>query len=131
MAKAKPFKFPKSIGACADKLYQLKEKRLKMQKEVDAVASEESALKEHIINTLPKSEASGVAGKIARVTVVTKTTPRVEDWDKFYAYIKKNNAFEMLQRRVGDKAIAERWDAGKEVPGVGHFTFPTVSINKV
>jgi hypothetical protein len=125
------FKFPKTIGACADKYYQLKESRLAAQKLVDKIEAEEKALKQHIINTLPKSETTGAAGKLARVTVVTKEIPQIKDWDKLYAYIKKNNAFELLQRRVSDSAVAERWEAGKKVPGVEAFTAVTISCNKV
>lgn len=125
------YKFPKALGACADLLYQLRQKRLEMQKEVDKIAAEEAALKEYIINTLPKSEASGVAGKLARVTVVTKEVPQVEDWEAFYKYVKKTGQFDLLQRRVVDAAIKERWEHGEEIPGVKHFQAVTVSINKV
>lgn len=125
------YKFPKAMGACADRLYQLRQKRLEIQKEVDKVAAEESALKEHIINTLPKSEASGVAGKVARVTVVTKEVPQVEDWGVVYKHVKKTGQFDLLQRRLTDAAIKERWAHGKEIPGIKRFQVVTVSINKV
>lgn len=131
MPAKKNYRFSKKMGTCADRLYALKAKRLAAQKVADEIKEEETALKEHIINTLPKSEASGIAGKMARVTVVNKTVPRVEDWDKFYRHVKRTGNFEMLQRRVGEKAIQERWDNGKEVPGVSHFTFPIISMNKV
>lgn len=127
----KKFKFPKTMGACADRLYQVRELRLAEQKKVDEIEAEEKALKEHIIQNLPKSDASGVAGKIARVSVVTKIIPQVEDWDKFYAHIKKKGEFDLLQRRVSDTAVKERWDSGKQVPGVKTFNALTVSINKV
>lgn len=131
-ATTKPkYKFPKALGACADKLFELRAKRLAMQKEVDAVEAEEKAYKEHIINTLPKSEASGVAGKLARVTVVTKEVPQVKDWDAFYKFVKKTGQFDLLQRRLTDAAIKERWEHGKEIPGVEHFNAVSVSINKV
>lgn len=125
------YKFPKAMGACADKLFELRNKRLAMQKEVDAVAAEETALKNHIIENLPKSEASGVAGKLARVTVVTKQIPQVKDWDAFYKYVKKTGSFDLMQKRLTDAAIKERWEAGKEIPGVEHFNAVSVSINKV
>lgn len=125
------YKFPKSLGGCADRLYSIRQLRLGKQKEVEALEEEERALREHIINTLPKSEASGVAGKVARVSVVTKKVPQVQDWDKLYAHVKKTGAFELLQRRVADGAVKERWDQGKEVPGVITFNATTVSINKL
>lgn len=130
MAEAK-FKFPKAPGACADLYYQLRERRLEAQKQVEAIEVQEKALKEHLINTLPKSEASGVAGKLARVTVVVKQVPQVEDWNKFYKHVKKTGDFELLQRRLGDTAIRERWENGKSVPGVKSFNAVTLSVNKV
>lgn len=125
------YKFPKAMGACADRLFELREKRLEEQKKVDAIEAEEKAIKEHIIQNLPKSEASGVAGKVARVTVITKQVPQVKDWDVFYKHVKKTGEFELLQRRLTDTAIRERWDAGKQVPGVESFNAVTLSINKV
>ena len=129
--KEKVYKFPKSMGACADKYYQLQQKRREMQKAAAEVEAEEKAIKAHIIEHLPKSEASGIAGKLARVTVVTKEVPQVKDWDAFYKHVKRTGNFELLQKRVGNTAIQERWDNGKEVPGVEHFTVVTLSMNKV
>lgn len=125
------YKFPKTLGACADKLFELRNKRLAGQTLVDEVEAEEKALKVHIIDNLPKSEASGVAGKLARVTVVSREIPQVKDWDKFYKYVKKTGYFDLLQRRLTDAAIKERWECGEEVPGVEHFKVTSVSINKV
>lgn len=127
----KGFKLPKSLAACADLLYETRAKRLEIQKQVDELAKQESALREHLIANLPKSEATGVAGKVARATIVTDTKPRVVDWDAFRAYVSKHKAFELLQKRVSDEAIQERWDAGKEIPGVERFQVVKVSLNKV
>lgn len=124
-------KIPKTIGACADLLYETRRKRLAKQKEVEVLEAEETMLKEHIIATLPKSDASGVSGKVARVTVLSKDIPTVKDWSAFYKYILKNKAFELLQRRVSDAAVKERIESGKQVPGVEIFKAPTVSLNKL
>lgn len=128
---APKFKFPKTLGACADKVYELREKRLAAQKAVDAIEAEEKALKEHIINTLPKSEANGVAGKLARVTVVTKQVPQVKDWTAFWKGFNKSKDTDLLQRSVSKAAVEARWEAGKKIPGVEAFQVVTLSINKV
>lgn len=136
-AKAAPtIKVPKSLAQCADKLYEVRQARLAKQKEVEAMEREEAALREHLINNLPKSQASGIAGKLARVTVESKTVVQVEDWDKLYAYMvkqygKNKGIFSLLQRRVGDATVKEMWQAGKDVPGCKPFDVPTVSINKL
>lgn len=131
MTMVSEFVPPETLGACADLLYKLKAERLAAQKVVEALEVRESALKTHIINTLPKSDASGVAGKVARVTVVTKQVPQVCDWGKLYAYVKRTGQFELLQRRVSDAAVKERWENGKAVPGVDAFTAVSVSLNKL
>ena len=123
--------FPKTLGACADKLYKLRQKRLEQQKKVQEIEKEEKALKAHIIETLPKSKASGISGKVARVSVITKKIPQVKDWETFYRHVKRTGNFELLQRRVSDAAVKERWEDGKKVPGVDHFNAVTISINKL
>lgn len=125
------YKFPKTLGACADLLYRIKAERLEEQKRVDKIKAKETALKEHIIEVLPKSEALGVAGKVARVTVVTKLVAQVEDWPALYKYIGRTKSWDLLQRRVADGAVKARWDDGKQVPGVGRFTVVDLSINKL
>lgn len=122
---------PKTLGACADTLYATREQRLTEQKDVAALGDYEKAIKEHLIAVLPKSDARGVSGKVAKATIVTKTIPIVEDWDAFYKYVKKTGQFELLQRRLNDAAVQERWEAGKKIPGVGVFNAVSVSVTKV
>lgn len=129
--KNQGFKLPKSLASCADLLYETKAKRLEVQKIVEELQARETALREHLINNLPKSDATGVAGKIARATVTLKEVPRVEDWDKLWSHIKKTGAFEILQKRISSAAVEERWEAGKKVPGVEKFNAVTISLNKV
>jgi len=124
-------KLPKTIGACADLIYKLREDKRKAQAVVDAIEANEGVVREHIIQTLPKSETTGVAGKFARVTVVPKVICQVTDWKKLYAHIKKTGSFDFLQRRVSEAAVKERWDQRKKVPGVGSMSVPTLSVTKL
>lgn len=127
---------PKTLAACADQLFIIRTERLKLQQSVAALEARESALREHLIKNLPKSQASGIAGKLARVSVVTKTVVQVTDWDALNAYVLKNGkknpgVFALYQRRVGDAAVREMWAAGKEVPGTAPLDVPVISMNKL
>lgn len=127
------FKPPKSLAACVDLLYKIRQERLAKDKEAAALKEKETALSEHLINNLPKSEASGIAGKVARVSIETKQIVTVTDWDKLYDYVvknKKKGAFALLQRRVSDSAVKEIWQAGKPVPGCSPFNVPVISLTK-
>ncbi len=112
-------------------VYQLRQNRLELQRQLTEMEDFEKALKEHIINTLPKSNQEGAQGKVARVTINRKAIPQVRDWDAFYAYVHRHKAYELLQRRPAEKAIEERLEAGKKVPGVEIFHAVSLSINKV
>lgn len=130
-AKAKPIKIPKTIGACADRLYELKGEMSKINKQLEELDKERKAIQEHVINELPKSSATGVSGKAANVKVVTKDVPQVKDWDAFYGYIRKTKRTDLMQKRLSDAAVGELLDQGVKVPGVQTFTAVSISLTKV
>lgn len=124
-------KIPKTLGAVADLLYKTRKARLAKAKEVEKLQAQETELKEHIIANLPKSNASGIAGKVARVSVSNKLEYRVSNWADLYKYIKKNDAFALLQRRLSTEAVAEVIEEKKKLPGVESIDIPRVSLNKL
>jgi hypothetical protein len=124
-------KLPKTDGACADLLYTTRQARYKLQHEVAKLQAVETAIEQRFIDTLSAKDSTGVAGKVGRAQVQTKIVPVVEDWPKLYAHIKKTGEFELMQRRLGETAVKERWDADKQVPGVGRFTAKKVSCTRV
>ena len=125
------FKIPKTVGACADRLYKIKELRADLSRQEKLLEEEARAIKDFIILTLPKSEATGVAGKLARVAVVTKLVPQVEDWTAFWANFNKSRDTDLLARSINKTAVEARLDAGKKVPGVILFNATSVSLNKL
>lgn len=127
----KPVTLPRSLGACADRMYVIDEVELpKLKKLIEKLEKEYKAIAEHLIQNLPKSEANGITGKLARAEIDSKPVPTVKDWDKVYAYIKKTGSFDLLQRRLSTTAVKERWDAKRAIPGVDKFDVIKVKITK-
>lgn len=125
---------PKTMGACADKLYKLREKRYELGRQIKEIEAEEAEIKDYIIKNLSKQEAEGVSGKIANVRIKTEDIPVVEDWEAFYKYIVKTKSFDMLQKRINTKAVRERIEDKKDFTskaGVGSFKTISVSITKI
>lgn len=125
------FTFPTAIGECADLLYSLRAARTEAQKATDQIDARFKALQEYVIETLPKSNASGIAGKLARVQSTVSEVPQVQDWALLHRHIQETGAFELMQRRLSDSAIKERWESGASVPGVGSFQAVKLSITKL
>lgn len=123
-------KFPTTIGACIDQLYKLRKERHDIEKKAEAVKEKETELEGYILETFKKTDLDGARGKMAVVGVSQSTVPSVKDWDKLYKYIKKEDAWDLLQKRVSATAYRERMDAKEVVPGVESFVVTKLSLQK-
>lgn len=137
---ATKFVIPKSLAACADLLYSTREKRLAMDKEAAALQAQETALREHLINNLPKSNATGIAGKLVRASIENKVVYSVDaehgGWDSIRAYIVKNQkknpgVWGLMNKALNQGTAKEMAEAGVKVDGLKALNVPVVSLNKV
>lgn len=128
------FTFPDSLGACIDAAYLLREKRLILQRELEAqikdIKKEEEALEEHILHKFEGSDLEGARGNLATAGRKVSNVPQVEDWDAFYNYVWEHRAFDLLQKRPTVSAFRERWDDNQTVPGTKMFTKIELTLNK-
>jgi hypothetical protein len=124
-------KLPKRLTVCVDKLYTTRDERYRLQKLATELKKDETALRAHILAELAKQKSSGIAGKVARVAIRPKTRVVANDWDALYKYVKRSGSFELLQRRLNDTAIKERWDDGRDVPGTEAVTESVLSIHRL
>jgi hypothetical protein len=121
----------KALAEKADQYYLLNKRRLAAQKEVDAIETEEKTLKAELIASIELAEAQGVAGKVCRVTVVTKAKPTLRDFDALLTHCKRRNEWDLIRHAISEEAVKQRWAVGKEVPGVESFAVTTLSVNKL
>lgn len=122
---------PKSMGRCADLYNDVRQLRLAMDKEVEAVKARESEIREYIISNLSKSADTGAAGLRYRAQIVMKDSPRATDWQALWGYIAKHNRFDLLQKRLGEKAVMDTLADNVRIPGVEVVHVPDVSITKI
>lgn len=122
---------PDSIGARGDMLHEVREVRLAMEKEAAAVKKRETEINDSIIRDLSKSDDTGAAGRFYRVQIKEKRVPKPEDWQQIHAYIRDNDRFDLLQKRVSDKAVMDMLEAGEEIPGMETALIPSVSLTKL
>jgi len=125
---------PATLGACIDLLYATREKRTALErsieKKVEDLKKEEQALEKHLFDTFGKDDLDGAKGKRATAGLTRQTVPNVKDWERLYGYIKKHDAFELLQKRVSGTAYRERLEAKEVIPGVEAFTLTKLSLTK-
>ena len=127
-------KIPKTPAAVADLMYKTRQERYTVNKEVDRLQAIETACSDFLIETLPISDATGIRGKFALAAVQSKTIGTIENFDKFWEYLKKqpkNLGAVFLQRRLNQTAVDEIWATKKPVPGVGKVIVKKISLTKV
>lgn len=124
-------KMPTTLGATIDLLWSLREERKSAEVIVNEIKEREAAVEAHLMNNFDKSGLDGAKGKYGLATLKRSTVADVTDWPAFYAYIQKNKAWELLQKRPAITAIRERWDANKVIPGLEPKEVIQLSLTKV
>jgi hypothetical protein len=129
---------PTSIGAQADEYSVVRAERLRIEKEAAEVKKRETELYNCIMSTLDESPDTGAMGEFYAVQRVEKDQAQIDNtegdgtgWPKFWAYLQATGNFDLMQKRLNDKAIRDRVEAGETVPGVKVEKVPTLSFTKV
>ncbi len=63
-------------------------------------------------------------------SISEQTVGNVEDWEELYQFIRDNDAFYLLQRRLANAAYKEMLDSGSSLPGVVPFTKRSLNMRK-
>jgi hypothetical protein len=126
----KGYEIPAGVGAQADEYSIVREERLRVQKEAEAIKARETELYNCIMSTLNESTDTGAMGKLYGVQRIEKDQVQVKDWDSVWQYIQQTGSFDLLQKRVNEKAAKERFENGEAVPGAEVVKVPTLSFTK-
>lgn len=128
-------KFKKADTAAkrADLLFTIKNGELaELRKVFQEMETFVSKLSAWFIQELTATEGqTGISGKVGRVEIKKKELNGVDNWEDFWEYVRKKKAYDLVQRRLSDKAVADRLEQGITIPGVYTFEKNTVSITGV
>lgn len=133
-------KLPKTPAAVTDLFYRTQQERYALQRQAAALEAVEKACREFLIDNLPKSEASGISGKMARSWVENKDIVQVQDWPALYGYIaaaaKRNpGVWGLLQKRISSEMAAELFadkvEGKKLAKALKKVPVPVVHLNKL
>lgn len=124
---------PANLGECADLLHDTRELRLAIERDAEDVKKREAALRDHIIDNLSKRNEGGAAGKRYLAKITQKKKPIIGEgkWPDFFKFVQKTGRFDLLQKRLADKAVMDMVDAKETPPGVEIFNSTDVSITKL
>lgn len=119
-----------NTGKAIDEIAQLQLKCDRLQAALLVAEREVAAKKEKLLKRLKKSALDGARGRVGVASVLEEDVPTMEDFMTVWKWARKNNAPEIFQKRLSSTAVRERWEAGKNVPGVGRFHRVVLRINQ-
>jgi len=79
--------------------------------------------------TLEVGEKVSYAG-LGSVSMAEETQPAVTDWEALYEYIKDNDAFYFLQRKINAAPFRELLSTGESLVGVSPIQVRKISVRK-
>jgi len=120
----------KDLGATIDKLYALREDRLDHEKRVKKMKEEEQEFRNQILEALANSGLEKASGGLATCGIRRSTVPLVTDWDKFHGWIRENNRFDLIQKRIAVVAWREMYDDGKLIVGTEPVSDVDITLTK-
>lgn len=101
------FAGPNTLGGKIDRMYDLREKKRLLDKQIADIEAEFDALKDGLIEQLDAQGVVGSRGARATVSISKVVVPVVKDWDKAIAYIRKNGFEHLFERRISSTAFRE------------------------
>lgn len=119
-----------TLGEAIDTLYQARAARLAKAKEVKELQATEAAAKLEVLRLLGEAGLEKASGKLATAGILTEDVPYVKDWDALYGYIKENDRFDLLQRRIGVVAWRDLFKDGVLIPGTEAGVDTDLSLTK-
>ena len=88
-----------------------------------------TVLRDEMTKEMNDAGTVSYSGPGIRISLRKSIVPQAVDWTKIYRFMKKNNAFDLLQRRLASTAWNDRMEDRKSpIPGIESFTKTTLYI---
>lgn len=115
----------------AGELIEARSENNEQLREANKVVSDlkdtQDAIDAAIIVLLDSQQSTRAANGTGSVSISSTEEPNPDDWDKIYKYIKENDDFAILHRRLSATAIRELAKSGMLPPGVSTRTVRKVN----
>lgn len=122
---------PTTTGGIIDALFEIREQKRELARQDRALSEKTEALERLLFERLDAEETTKAAGRAASVSVSEEVVPSIEDWESFYEYVRKNDAFHLLQRRLNNAAWRETVELeGSPPQGTQPFTKRKLNLRK-
>ncbi len=129
--KTAPETPPVKLGEIIDHMLVIRDTRKELDKQSSDLKAEYEELETILLTRLAEEDTTQGRSKTATATISEMTVPTIDDWEKFEEYVKENDAFYMLQRRIAAAAFRELNAQGVTIPGIKPMIQKSISLRRL
>lgn len=118
------------LGTMIDTLYATRQKRLDVTKEVEALKVEEAQMRKLILEMLDEQGMAKASGYMATCGIKKIIEPVTTDWEQIHEFIRIENRFDLIQKRLSAPAWRDLFNTGILVPGTDSVEVRDLSLTK-
>lgn len=119
------------IMRIAGELEKFQEQRKALEAEARRIEGLEKSLIQILIPEMRNMGANVFGDGKLSVFYEKKAKPKAADWDEIYKYIERTGSFELLHKRLMEKACEERRILGDPIPGVEWEEVESLKIKRI
>jgi hypothetical protein len=119
-----------NVDALIAKILELRTKISDLEAEAEELRVQRSTFENDLMEFMSSTGTTQLGSALGTATLKQTTKFAISNWDDFLQYVVETESFDMLQKRISTKAVADRLHADEEIPGVQGVQVFTVSIRK-
>lgn len=114
-----------------DRMYRLREDKRGFEANIKALNVEIELCQQNLLHRLEEVGTNTARGTLASATVTEVLLPQIEDWGEVSEWIKDNDAFYLIHRRISAGPWRELMQAGETVSGISPYKKVSISLRKL
>ena len=121
---------PSSINKLIDSLVFVDDRIKRANAVVTSLNQEYEKIERALLESLQIAKLESAKTTKASVSIQKPVVIGLEDFDAIMAYVVKNNATDLVQRRVATQAVRDREADGEQIPGLKKTTLTKLGLTR-
>jgi len=122
-----------TIGETIDAIVKIDNQIDALKAKIKPLDEQRDALEAQLLQQFKDEDTTSAKTKKATAFITRTNFANIETdkWPKFWEWVFKNKAIDVLQRRVTSTALLDRLGAGEKIPGATTGTRTSVTVKRI
>lgn len=113
-----------------EELKAIRAAKAEVEAELKQAKEMEAECEAHVMHLMDLQNLMSFSNELFTIHRRSVNTPQIENYDELIEYIKQEDAWDLLQKRLSSVAARERWDQDIDIPGVSCWVKEDITIKE-